>query len=697
MDDLRKIPADDLTPLDAVVELKLLAAEIISHNRAYHQLDQPSITDAEFDTLVKRNRDIEKKFPNLVRPDSPSSTVGAQIQSGFSKVTHKVAMLSLGNAFNKDDVEDFHGRIKRFLGVAKNVEITMVAEPKIDGLSFSARYENGKLVQGATRGDGKVGENITQNLMQVEDLPKTISGDVPDVIEVRGEAYMTKKDFMALNQRQQQNGAKVFANPRNAAAGSLRQLDASITKSRPLSCFVYALGDLSDPVFDRQWIMFERFKNWGFQVNPWTKQCRSVDELIDVYDTVAAARADLDYDIDGMVYKVDRFDLQKRLGFVSRAPRWAIAHKFPAELAETEVENIVIQVGRTGALTPVAYLKPISVGGVLVSRATVHNEDEVARKDIRIGDRVMVRRAGDVIPQIVRVLMDKRPDDATAFQMPTACPVCGSHAVRDEDEAVRRCTGGLGCPAQAVERLKHFVSKSAFNIDGLGAKHIEDFFRDGLITTPVDVFTLEQRRDQFVGREGWQEKSLNKLFQAINARKKVELSIFIYALGIRHVGAANARLLAKNYTSYTQLMNKLRDAAKNKGSDAYLDLVNIDGIGPAVADALTGFVSEPLNMRILDQLVNVLNVTDQPKGNIEGSEIAGKVLVFTGTLEQMSRAEVKHLAEQLGAKVSGSVSAKTDLLIAGPGAGSKRTKAEKLNISIINEQQWLELLKRHPT
>jgi len=697
MDDLRKISADDLTPLDAVVELKLLAAEIQSHNRAYHQLDQPSITDAEFDSLVKRNRDIEKKFPNLVRPDSPSSTVGAHIQAGFSKVTHKVAMLSLGNAFNKQDVVDFNDRIKRFLGLAVDVEITMVAEPKIDGLSFSARYNKGKFVEGATRGDGKVGENITQNLMQVDDLPKTISGDVPDVIEVRGEVYMTKNDFMALNHRQQKNGAKIFANPRNAAAGSLRQLDADITKSRPLSCFVYALGDLSEPIFDSQWTMFQHFKKWGFKVNPWTKQCRTVDELIDIYDAVAESRADLDYDIDGMVYKVDRFDMQKRLGFVSRAPRWAIAHKFPAELAETEVENIVIQVGRTGALTPVAYLKPVSVGGVLVSRATLHNEDEVARKDIRIGDRVVIQRAGDVIPQIVRVLKDKRPDNATAFKMPVTCPVCGSHATRDEDEAVRRCSGGLGCPAQAVERLKHFVSKPAFNIDGLGAKHIEVFFHDGLITTPVDIFKLEQKRDQFVDREGWQEKSLNKLFQAINARKKVELSIFIYALGIRHIGAANARLLAKNYTSCTHLKNKLLEAATNKDNDAYLDLVNIDGIGPAVADALTGFVREPLNRRILDELVDIIDVIDQPEDNSEGSEIAGKVLVFTGTLEQMSRAEGKHQAEQLGAKVSGSVSAKTDLLIAGPGAGSNRTKAEKLNISIINEQQWLELLKRHPT
>jgi len=697
MNDLRHIPPDQLTPLDAVVELKLLAAEIAAHNRAYHQLDQPAITDAEFDALMRRNQAIELRFPDLVRPDSPSKQVGAEIKPGFSKVTHKMAMLSLGNAFNRDDVEDFINRIKRFLGLGTDEEIDMVAEPKIDGLSFSATYNNGKLELGATRGDGKVGENITANLMEVSDLPKTISGSVPDVIEIRGEVYMSKADFLALNERQAENGEKLFSNPRNAAAGSLRQLDASITKSRPLSCFVYAVGYVSKDFADSQWQLYRQFKDWGFPVNPWTRQCRTVDELLDLYADVEQARADLDYDIDGMVYKVNSFDLQKRLGFVSRAPRWAIAHKFQAETAETEIEDIIIQVGRTGALTPVAVLKPVTVGGVLVSRASLHNEDEIDRKDIRKYDRVIIKRAGDVIPQVVRVLTEKRQGTFEKFVMPEHCPVCGSPTKRDDGEAVRRCQGGLHCRAQAVERLKHFVSKGAFDIDGLGAKHIEEFYKDGLIKFPADIFKLVERRNDFLGREGWKEKSVDKLLQAIEARKTVELSVLIYALGIRHVGAANAGLLARNYKNYSHLMNKLIQGSAGPDSEAYQELVNIDGIGPAVADALTGFVTDRQNIAIVAGLVACLNIVDHPDVDSEGSEIAGKTLVFTGTMEHMSRAEAKQRAEQLGARVSGSVSAKTDMVVAGANAGSKLKKAEKFKISILSEQQWLELLNRHTT
>lgn len=700
MSDPRASAVDDLSDAEAAVELERLAAEMAEHDTAYYQDDAPKISDSDYDALKARNSAIEARFPALIRSDSPSQKVGAAPAAGFQKVKHSVPMLSLGNVFTEEDVADFFARVRRFLGLDENEPVEMIAEPKIDGLGFSARYEDGRFFVGATRGDGQVGEDITANLRTIKDLPDMLMGsgkDIPKVIDVRGEVFMRKPDFEALNTRQEESGGKVFANPRNAAAGSLRQLDSEITKTRPLTLFAYSWGEADPESWESQQGYFDRLKAWGFPVNPLTSVCRSVDDVLDVYNSIADHRADLPYDIDGVVYKVNRLDWQQRLGFVSRAPRWATAHKFPAEKAQTVLEAIDIQVGRTGALTPVARLTPVTVGGVVVSNATLHNQDEIERKDIRVGDTVIIQRAGDVIPQVVEVLTDKRPKDSRPFDYPTTCPRCDSLAVREDGEAVTRCTGGLICPAQAVERLKHFVSRNAFDIEGLGAKNIEAFFEDGTVKNPVDIFTLEARDGDadnltpLKSREGWGKTSAQNLFEAINERRAVGLDRFLYALGIRQIGQATARLLAQAYGSLGALRGALAKA-QDRDSEAYADLLNIESIGAAVADDLLSFFAETHNQEILDRLAEELDIEDFDAPETDGSPVAGKTVVFTGTLETMSRNEAKAGAQALGAKVAGSVSAKTDLVVAGPGAGSKLKKAEELGVEVISEEDYLKLI-----
>lgn len=703
--DKSKIPVDELTKAQAEQELARLATEIADHDKAYYLEDQPSISDAEYDVLRQRNEAIEMRFPDLVRPDSPSESVGATPQDKFEKVIHANPMLSLGNAFGEDDLQDFCDRIRRFLNLPTE-EIAFTAEPKIDGLSASLRYEKGNLVQAATRGDGQVGENITQNIKTIKEIPTRISAkNVPPVVEIRGEVYMGHADFKKLNERRAADGKPVFANPRNAAAGSLRQLDSKITASRPLRFFAHGWGEMSQIPSDTQQHMMDQINQWGFPIDPLLQLCRSFEEMVSVYKAIEMARPTLDYDIDGVVYKVDRLDWQQRLGFVSRAPRWAIAHKFPPEQAITILNDIEIQVGRTGALTPVAKLQPVTVGGVVVSNATLHNEDEIARKDIRIGDTVVVQRAGDVIPQIVRVIVEKRSKKSEPYIFPDQCPICNSHAVREHNEksgkldAIRRCTAGLTCPAQGVERLKHFVSRNAFDIEGLGNKQIESFWAEGLIREPADIFTLERRQSSgefdLLDREGWGEKSLQNLFAAIAERRKIELNRFLFALGIRHVGQTTARLLAKTYGSLSALETALdtmigKDNSVDFESPAFQELLAIDGIGAIMAEALVEFFAEERNRDAVHRLAQYLEVEDF-EGVTQQSAISGKTIVFTGSLEKMTRNEAKAKAESLGAKVSGSISKKTDILVAGPGAGSKLTKARELDIEIIDEDEWIKL------
>ena len=711
MVELDGTPVDELTLEQAASELERLAATIFEHDQRYHQDDAPEITDAQYDALKRRNLEIEARFPELVRSDSPSGRVGYAPSEKFSKYTHSVPMLSLDNAFSDEDVADFVGRIRRFLGLDGTTAIPITAEPKIDGLSASLRYENGILVNGATRGDGQVGENVTENLRTVKNIPQRLKGSGwAEIIEIRGEVYMAHEDFNALNARILESGRQ-FANPRNAAAGSLRQLDARITAARPLKFFAYAWGEISGPVPATQLEMIENFKKWGFAINPLMKRCDSVADLIAVYKTIEAQRATLGYDIDGVVYKVDDLALQARLGFASRFPRWAIAHKFPAEQATTILEDIEIQVGRTGALTPVAKLKPVNVGGVVVSNATLHNGDYIAGigangepirdgRDLRKGDLVTVQRAGDVIPQIVDVDISARDDTSEPFQFPEVCPACGSHAVREVNaktgkiDVVRRCTGGLICPAQAVEKLKHFVSRNALDIDGLGDKQAEAFYHDGLVTRPADIFTLQVRDKRSLkrlkDREGWGETSARKLFEAIDERRNVVLNRFIFALGIRHIGEGTAKLLARQYEDFEVLRSAVK-AAADETSDAWTDLVNIDGIGETVAHALVDFLSEPHNDEALDALLAEVTPTPMEK-TASDSPVAGKTVVFTGALEKFSRDEAKAMAERLGAKVAGSVSKKTDLLVAGPGAGSKLKKAQDLEIEITDEDGWLAIV-----
>ncbi len=690
---MNDIAIDELGELDALVELKKLAREIVRHDIAYHQNDAPRITDAEYDALRRRNDAIENKFPKLIQADSPNKRVGAPIASGFGKVTHARPMLSLGNAFTDDDVVEFFTRVRRFLNLPADAPVDVVAEPKIDGLSVSLRYIDGKLVTAATRGDGTTGENITDNMKTLPALPQVLVADnVPQILEVRGEVYMAKADFAALNTRQETAGAKLFANPRNAAAGSLRQLDTAVTASRPLSLFVYAMGEVSGPVGESQWDFFENLKSWGFQVNPQTRLCSTAEQALAHYRHIGEQRASLEYDIDGMVYKVNRFDLQERLGFVSRAPRWATAHKYPAEKAQTILNAIDIQVGRTGVLTPVARLEPVTVGGVVVSNATLHNEDEISRLDARVGDHVVVQRAGDVIPQIVEVLKEKRKPGAEAFIYPKVCPICASPVVREEGEVARRCSGGLICPAQAVERLKHFVSRNAFDIEGLGGKHVENFWQDGLIKTPADIFRIPEKRQQIEGREGWGDKSLENLFEALDARRKIDLPRFIFALGIPQVGQATGRLLAKQYGTF-DAWSKAMDKAQDRDSDSYQDLINIDGIGTSMANDILIFFADTNNREILTDLNELLEVQEFIAPDEKFSPVAGKTVVFTGTLETLGRSEAKAKAEALGAKVAGSVSKKTDIVIAGPGAGSKLKKAEDLGLRVMTEQQWIDFIQ----
>lgn len=697
-------PVADITVEEARAELAWLAKQLTAANTAYHRDDAPVISDATYDALKRRNAAIEAWFPKLKRNDSPSDQVGGAIAEGFGKVRHVVRMLSLGNAFDDDDVQDFDKRIRKYLGLDADTPLTYTAEPKIDGLSLSLRYVNGTLAQAATRGDGETGENVTANARTIADIPQNIA-DAPDVLEVRGEVYMSHADFSALNERQVALGGKPFANPRNAAAGSLRQLDAEITKARPLRFYAYAWGDLSAPLAETQSGAMEKLKAFGFSTNPLTKTCNGPAEMIAQYKLIEAQRAVLGYDIDGVVYKVDDLALQRRLGFRSTTPRWAIAHKFPAELAWTVLEAIDIQVGRTGALSPVARLRPVTVGGVVVSNATLHNEDYIAGRDgagapiregrdIRVGDWVQVYRAGDVIPKISDVDLARRPKDAVAYQMPRTCPECGSDAIREVGDAVRRCTGGMICPAQAVEKLKHFVSRAAFDIEGLGAKQVEQFYVDGWIASPADIFTLRMRfgagMQQLRNREGWGEKSAARLFDAIDEKRKIPLARVIFSLGIRHVGENSAALLANHYTSWEAFERAMSTADIGAGP-AWDELTGIDGVGAIMATSLVTTLQQEAERASIARLIAELEVQDA-EARATDSPVAGKIVVFTGTLERMTRAEAKARAEGLGAKVSGSVSAKTDILIAGPGAGSKATKAADLGVEIMDEDSWLALI-----
>ncbi|CAO3354364.1 NAD-dependent DNA ligase LigA [Azospirillum melinis] len=777
----RSIAVDALTPDQAAAELAALAAEIAHHDRLYHQQDQPEISDADYDALVRRNIAIEARFPELRRADSPSLRVGAAPAAGFGKVRHAIPMLSLGNAFAPEDVAEFDARVRRFLGLSDDAPLTFVAEPKIDGLSCSLRYEKGELVLAATRGDGAEGENVTANVRTIRDVPQRLPAPFPEVLEVRGEVYMSRDDFLAMNAARAEKGEQLFANPRNAAAGSLRQLDSSITASRPLCFFGYALGEVSEPIADTQWGIRERLKGWGFQLNRPAELCDGKDKLLAYYEGIGRRRAGLPFDIDGVVYKVDSLELQQRLGFVSRAPRWAIAHKFPAEQAQTRLKEITIQVGRTGALTPVAELEDITVGGVVVSRATLHNEDEIARKDIRVGDLVVVQRAGDVIPQVVEVVLSQRPADSVPYVAPETCPVCGSLAIREAGEVVRRCTGGLICAAQAKERLRHFVSRDAFDIEGLGEKIIEEFWDEGFIKSPVDIFTLEKQvgegRVELIGRPGWKEKSVQNLFKAIQQRRDgIDLHRVIYALGIRHVGEVTAKSLARHYKTMQGWVDGMLAAEQAMPGQEWRDLHALSGVGPVTADTilawfadpesaskldfyagngalrletiigslgikrlntraaqalatrygtlsdwraameravaqvpgqpwldlvatpdvgevaaeeLAGFFSEERNLVIVRGLMERLTVLEAEVPKASNSPIAGKTVVFTGTLERMTRSEAKARAESLGAKVAGSVSGKTDYLVAGADAGSKAAKAKELGVEILTEDEWL--------
>ena len=675
----------------AATELAALATEIAHHDQLYHGQDSPEISDADYDRLVARNRNIEAAFPLLVRPDSPSKRVGTELptQGQFGKIRHARPMLSLSNGFSNDDVEDFVTRVRKFLSLSDADAAQFVAEPKIDGLSLSLRYEDGRLVQAATRGDGAEGEGVTANVMQIASLPKQLSGSPPAIFEVRGEMYMDRHDFLTLNAAQENDGKKIFANPRNAAAGSLRQKDASIAGKRNLQFFAYSMGETSAPIAETHWGFLAALRDFGFSVNDLSRRCDDVADLLATYQMIGRQRFDLPYDIDGVVYKIDRHDYQQRLGQVARAPRWAMAHKFPAEQAETVINAIDIQVGRTGALTPVARLAPISVGGVIVSNATLHNEDEIARKDIRIGDRVIIQRAGDVIPQIVRVLSDARTGNETVFGFPDACPVCHAAAIRPEGEAVRRCSGGLNCAAQLFEGLKHFVARDAFDIEGLGARQIEQFIDLGWVQTPADIFRLGDKSAAMAALDGFGDLSIKKLLSAIAVRREIGLERFIYALGIRQIGQATARLLALHYGSVETML-----AALNPDADldaAHRALVEIDQIGAAMANDITAFFGNPDLYQLIGDLVAELTILP-PERPAETSAISGKTIVFTGTLTRMSRAEAKAKAESLGAKVSGTVSAKTDFLVAGGDAGSKARKAANLGITVLDEDGYSALV-----
>ncbi len=699
---MKAAAVEKLTEAQAKKELESLRAEIARADEAYHVKDAPEITDAEYDARRRRLEAIEARFPALAeaRPVAPAPA------GAFAKVAHGKPMLSLDNAFDNEDVERFAQSVRNFFVRPEDVArverdaIRLVAEPKIDGLSCALTYEKGVLVKAATRGDGAIGEDVTQNVRTIHEVPHKLKGKAPERIEIRGEVYMTKPEFLKLNEdleaefqalpleKQTKNRRRQFANPRNAAAGSVRQLDAEITRSRPLRFFAYAWGAATEEP-ESQWAFYDQLKAWGFKVNPLAKRVTGIDGALKRYAEIAEQRADLAYDIDGVVYKIDAVDLQGRLGFVGRTPRWAIAHKFPAEQARTLLESIEIQVGRTGALTPVAHLKPVNVGGVLVARATLHNEDEIQRKDVRVGDTVIIQRAGDVIPQVVSVVLDERPKGSKAYVFPDTCPECGSAAVRGEGEVVRRCTGGLVCPAQATERLRLFVSRDAFDIEGLGEKSIVEFFNDGLVKTPADLFRL--KAEDLKDREGWKEKSIQNLLAAIEARRTIPLDRFIFALGIRQVGQATAKLLAKNYGTLENWTTAMT-AASDPASEAYVTLTSIDQIGPSVAEDLIAFFAEEHNRDVIDDLAKEVTAETFVAPSATGSPIADKTVVFTGTLEKMTRNEAKARAEALGAKVAGSVSKKTDYLIVGADAGSKADKARALGVATLTEDEWLELI-----
>ncbi|MFS2176630.1 NAD-dependent DNA ligase LigA [Rhizobium pisi] len=708
---------DTLTIEEAAAELERLAKEIAHHDALYHGKDQPEISDADYDALKRRNDAIEALFPELIREDSPSRHVGAAPSVTFAPVVHARPMLSLDNTFSQEDVQDFVAGVYRFLGRLPDQSIAFTAEPKIDGLSMSIRYENGRLTTAATRGDGTTGENVTANIRTIAEIPNELPKGVPAVVEIRGEVYMAKSDFLALNRQMEAEGKQTYVNPRNTAAGSLRQLDAKVTASRKLKFFAYAWGEMSEMPADTQFAMVQIFKDWGFPVNPLMKRLNSVADILAHYDEIGLERPDLDYDIDGVVYKVDSLELQGRLGFRSRSPRWATAHKFPAEQAFTEVEKIEIQVGRTGALTPVARLKPITVGGVVVTNATLHNEDYIKGignggerirpedHDIREGDTVIVQRAGDVIPQILDVVMEKRLAEAKPYEFPRTCPVCGSHAVREVNEktgkmdSVRRCTGGFICRAQATEHLKHFVSRNAFDIEGLGAKQIDFFFENEdpslQIRTAPEIFTLEKRQQQSLTKleniDGFGKVSVGKLYAAINERRSIALHRFIYALGIRHVGETTAKLLSRSYGTYEAFATAMKEAAPLSG-DAWSDLNAIEGIGEVVARAMVEFYKEPRNIEVIGRLLDEVTPEEAEQPVTSGSPVAGKTVVFTGSLEKFTRDEAKARAESLGAKVAGSVSKKTDIVVAGPGAGSKLDKARELGVQTMDEDEWLALI-----
>ncbi len=708
---LDKTPVEKLTEEQAAEELARLATEIAGHDRRYHAEDAPTISDADYDALKLRNAAIEARFPELIREDSPSKSVGAAPSSAFAQVQHARPMLSLDNVFSDEDVVDFVGSVRRFLNLPADAELVFTAEPKIDGLSMSLRYENRRLVTAATRGDGTTGENVTANIRTISDIPERLPADAPDVVDVRGEIYMRRDDFLDLQKRMAESG-QTFANPRNSAAGSLRQKNPEVTKSRPLKFFAYAWGETSEPLAETQFDAVRRFREWGFPVNERMKRCASLDQMLAQYRAIEADRASLPYDIDGVVYKVDRLDLQERLGFRSRSPRWATAHKFPAEKATTLLKAIDIQVGRTGALTPVARLEPVTVGGVVVVNATLHNEDYIRGigndgqpirdgRDIRVGDTVLIQRAGDVIPQILDIVPEKRPADAKPYEFPHVCPACGSHAVREEGEAVRRCTGGLICPAQAVERLRHFVSRNAMDIEGLGEKQIEFFFNaedEALrIREPADIFTLKARQQASLTKleniEGFGAVSVKKLLDAIDARRTVETSRFLFALGIRHIGETNAKRIARHFTSFDAIRAVATEAEipagkGDRGNSAWQELNAVNGVGEVVAEAMVEFFNEEHNRDAVDALLREVQPADEEKvGQVE-TQFSGKTIVFTGSLERMSRDEAKAMAERLGAKTAGSVSKKTDLVVAGPGAGSKLKAATDLGIEVIDEDEW---------
>ena len=684
----------DMTTAEVATELAGLAAEIARHDALYHGQDNPELTDADYDRLVARNRQLEAAYPELIRADSPTMRVGTPLSGStiaghFGKIKHAHPMLSLNNGFSDEDIIDFVTRVRKFLSLPDDAVAEFVAEPKIDGLSLSLRYESGHLVQAATRGDGSEGEDVTANINRVDAIPKILTGTPPAILEVRGELYMNRDDFLVLNSQQQDQGGRLFANPRNAAAGSLRQKNADITARRNLQFFAYSIGEASAEIAPTHWAFLAALRGFGFAVNDLSAKSQTVDGLLATYAKIGQSRLDLPYDIDGVVYKIDRHDFQARLGQVARAPRWALAHKFPAEQAKTTISAIDIQVGRTGALTPVARLQPLSVGGVIVSNATLHNEDEIARKDIRIGDRVVVQRAGDVIPQIVRVIPEARTGKETKFLFPDSCPICGADAIRPAGEAVRRCRGGLKCAAQLFEGLKHFVSRDAFDIEGLGARQIEQFIDLGWITSPADIFALASYKDAMAQLDGYGDVSIAKLLAAIDSRRQIGMERFIYSLGIRQVGQATARLLALHYGEMDQMMTALNPDADLLA--AHAALVDIDQIGAAMADDIISFFSTPDLYQIVQKLLDVVTVLP-PDRPVNNSPVSGKTIVFTGTLENMSRAEAKAKAESLGAKVSGSVSAKTDFLVAGADAGSKAKKATALGVDVLDEAAWLALI-----